>query len=269
MVEPRQDAAGPAASPAAAGIGRLAGRVALVTGGGQGLGRAFAGALSAEGAQVIVADLDLVRARDVAARLGPDRAHAVQVDVADEDSVAAMAESASAPFGPVDVLVNNAAVFSTLAMRPFEQIPVAEWDHVMAVNVRGPFLCSRTLAPGMRRLGYGKIVNISSATVFIGRPNYLHYVTSKAAVIGMTRAMATELGADGITVNALAPGATETEIPRASVTPDQARRIVDGQAIKRREVPGDLVGALVFLASHDSDFMTGQTVNVDGGAAFH
>lgn len=248
---------------------RLTGRVALVTGGGQGLGRAFAAALCAQGARVVVADLDLERARAVATELGGDRAYAVEVDVADEASVTVMAEAAVAPFGPVDVLVNNAAIFSTLQMRPFEQIPVPEWDRVMAVNVRGPFLCCRALVPGMRTAGYGKIVNISSATVFIGRPNYLHYVASKAAVIGMTRAMATELGVDGITVNALAPGATETEIPRASVTADQARRIVDGQAIKRREVPADLVGALLFLASADSDFMTGQTVNVDGGAAFH
>jgi 3-oxoacyl-[acyl-carrier protein] reductase len=154
-------------------------------------------------------------------------------------------------------------------MRPFEEIPVDEWDQVMAVNVKGAFLCTRAVVPSMRAAGYGKIVNISSATIHIGRPHYLHYVTSKAALIGMTRALATELGPDNITVNAVTPGATETEIPRATVTPQQAERIIAGQAIKRRERPSDLVGVVSFLCSPDSDFMTGQTLNVDGGAAFH
>src|SRR5690606_2255117 len=133
--------------------------------------------------------------------------------------------------------------------------------------VRGVFLCSRAVTPSMRAAGYGKIVNISSATVWIGRPDYLHYVTSKMAVVGLTRALATELGPAGITVNAVTPGATETEVPRATVTADQVAGIIAAQAIKRREVPADLVGAVAFLASPDSDFITGQTLNVDGGAA--
>jgi len=256
-----------AAAPSGAGAGRLAGRLAVVTGAGQGLGRAFAARLAAEGARVIIADLDAAKAAVVAAEVG-GLAASVGVDVADPQSVAAMLSSTQ-EFGAVDVLVNNASVFSTLEMRPFDQIPLEEWDRVMAVNVRGAFLCTRAFTPGMRTLGYGKIINISSATVFIGRPLYLHYVTSKAAVIGMTRALATELGPAGITVNAVAPGATQTEIPRRSVTPEQAEKIVAGQAIKRREVPGDIVGTVAFLASPDSDFITGQTINVDGGAAFH
>lgn len=246
----------------------LQGRVALVTGAGQGLGRAFAHQLAADGAEVVVADLDGVRARAVAREIGV-RARALQVDVADETSVAAMFAAVEQSWEGLDVLVNNAAVFSALRMGPFDQISVAEWDQVMAVNVRGPFLCSRAAAPLMRRRGGGRIVNISSGTVFLGRPNYLHYVTSKAAVIGMTRALASELGPHGITVNALAPGSTETEVPRETVTPEQAARIVAGQAIGRRQVPSDLTGVLSFLASPASGFMTGQTMNVDGGAAFH
>lgn len=249
--------------------GRLAGRVAVVTCARQGLGRAFALSLGDEGARVVIADLNRDRAESVCAELGPDRALAVEVDVSAADSVQHLREVTLAEFGTVDVLVNNAAVFSTLTMRPFDEIPVAEWDHVMAVNVRGAFLCAQQFAPAMRRSGYGKIINISSATVFLGRPLYLHYVTSKAAIIGMTRALASELGSSGITVNAIAPGATETEIPRATVTPAQAEQIISGQAIKRREVPADLVGTLIFLAGPESDFITGQTLNVDGGSAFH
>lgn len=249
--------------------GRLAGRVAVVTGAAQGLGRAFALSLHAEDASVVVADLNRDRAESVCAELGTDRALAVEVDVSAADSVQRLREAALAKFGTVDVLVNNAAIFSTLTMRPFDEIPIAEWDQVMAVNVRGAFLCAQQFAPVMRRSGYGKIINISSATVFLGRPLYLHYVTSKAAIIGMTRALASELGPFGITVNAIAPGATETEIPRATVTPVQAEQIISRQAIKRREVPADLVGALIFLAGPESDFITGQTLNVDGGSAFH
>jgi 3-oxoacyl-[acyl-carrier protein] reductase len=246
---------------------RLVGRLALVTGGGQGLGRAFAGRLLAEGARVVVADLDSERAAKVAAELG-EGAFAETVDVSDEGSVARLAARVSR-LGTVDVLVNNASIFSTLEMRPFDQIPTEEWQRVMAVNVTGAYLCARAFVPCMRAVGYGKIVNISSATVFIGRPLYLHYVTSKAALIGMTRALATELGRDGICVNAVTPGATQTEVPRKTVTPQQAEQIVGRQAIKRRETPADLVGTVAFLASPDSDFITGQTVNVDGGAAFH
>lgn len=246
---------------------RLAGRLALVTGAGQGLGRAFAARLLADGARVIVADLNEEKARAVAAELG-DGAFARVVDVGEEESVAALAEQV-ADVGTVDVLVNNASIFSTLEMRPFEEIPLEEWSKVLHVNVTGGFLCCRAFVPGMRAAGYGKIINISSATVLLGRPRYLHYVTSKAAVIGMTRAMATELGPDGIRVNAVMPGATQTEVPRRTVTAEQAERIVDAQAIKRREVPEDLVGVVSFLASSDSDFITGQAINVDGGAAFH
>lgn len=246
---------------------RLAGRVALVTGGGQGLGRAFAHRLAADGARVVVADRNGDAASAVAQQINAS-AMAVQVDVADETSVGAMVDAVQERFGRLDILVNNAALFSTLRMGPFEEITVPEWDEVMAVNVRGPFLCSRAAAPLMRRQSYGKIINISSAAVLLGRPGYLHYVTSKAALIGMTRSLGTELGPYGITVNAVLPGSTETEVPRETVTPEQVRGIIERQAIKRRQVPADLLGIVSFLASPDSDFMTGQSVNVDGGAAF-
>jgi 3-oxoacyl-[acyl-carrier protein] reductase len=252
---------------AGASPGRLSGRLAVVTGAAQGLGRAFAARLLAEGARVVVADLDGDKASQTAGELGSG-ASAVAADIADPASVEAMASFAG-QLGVVDVLVNNASIFSTLEMRPFEQIPIEEWDRVMAVNVKGAYLCSRAFVPGMRAAGYGKIINMSSATVFIGRPLYLHYVTSKAALIGMTRALASELGPDGICVNAITPGATKTEVPRKTVTPEQVERIIAAQAIKRREVPADVVGTVAFLASPDSDFITGQTINVDGGAAFH
>jgi 3-oxoacyl-[acyl-carrier protein] reductase len=241
----------------------------LVTGAAQGLGRAFAHRLVAEGAVVAVADRNLKGAEAVVDELGADRALAVEVDVADEASVQAMAAAVLKRWNRLDVLVNNASIFSGIAMKPFEEISVAEWDELMAVNVKGAFLCARAAAPIMKSAGYGKIVNISSATVWIGRPFYLHYVTSKAALIGMTRALSRELGPFNVTVNALTPGATETEVPRQTVTAEQSQQIIAGQAIKRREVPADLVGTVVFLSSSDSDFITGQTINVDGGAAFH
>jgi 3-oxoacyl-[acyl-carrier protein] reductase len=218
---------------------------------------------------VAVADRNLKGAEAVVDELGADRALAVEVDVADEASVQAMAAAVLKRWNRLDVLVNNASIFSGIAMKPFEEISVAEWDELMAVNVKGAFLCARAAAPIMKSAGYGKIVNIASATVWVGRPFYLHYVTSKAALIGMTRALSRELGPFNVTVNAHTPGATETEIPRATVTAEQSLQIIAGQAIKRREVPADLVGTVVFLSSADSDFITGQTINVDGGAAFH
>jgi 3-oxoacyl-[acyl-carrier protein] reductase len=194
---------------------------------------------------------------------------AVQVDVSDEQSVSALATAATQAVGVPAVLVNNAALFSTLQMRPYHEIPVEEWRRVLDVNVTGCFLCARALAPLMAEQGYGKIVNISSGTVWIGRPNYLHYVTSKAALIGFTRALASELGPAGVRVNAVTPGSTRTEIERATITPEARQKMAEATALRRVQVPGDLVGTVLFLASTDSDFITGQTINVDGGFAFH
>jgi 3-oxoacyl-[acyl-carrier protein] reductase len=244
---------------------------AVVTGAGQGLGRAFALALAATGVPVAVADLDADRAGAVAAEIGSTggSALAVRVDVGDEASVDAMSAAVASAFGPPAVLVNNAAVFSTLVMGPFEQIEPATWEQVMRVNVTGTWLCCRALVPLMARNGYGKVVNISSATVWTGRAGYLHYVTSKAALLGLTRALAAEVGPQGVRVNAITPGSTETEVERATITASSRAAMAEATALRRVQVPGDLVGALLFLSSTASDFVTGQTVNVDGGLAFH
>jgi 3-oxoacyl-[acyl-carrier protein] reductase len=177
-----------------------------------------------------------------------------------------MAERVGQTFGRADVLINNAAMFSTLEMRPFEQIPLAEWEQVLRVNITGPFLCSRALVPLMRKNKWGRIINMASGAVTLGRPNYLHYIASKAALAGMSHSMARELGGDGITVNAILPGATFTEIPRKTVTPEQKERIIGMQSITRPQVPEDLLGVVLFLASDASAFMTGQELTVDGGA---
>jgi 3-oxoacyl-[acyl-carrier protein] reductase len=244
---------------------------AVITGAAQGIGRAFALALAAEGVPVALADLNVDKASSVAdeVRAAGGEAMAVAVNVADMGSVDAMAQAVRDQLGPARILVNNAAIFSTLAMRPFTEIPVDEWNRVLAVNVSGAFLCARALVPGMAEAGGGKVVNISSSTVFMGRPNYLHYVTSKAALIGFTRALAAEIGPHGVTVNAIAPGSTETEIERATISRADRERLAATSALRRVQVPDDLLGALLFLTSSDSDFVTGQTLVVDGGISFN
>jgi 3-oxoacyl-[acyl-carrier protein] reductase len=177
-----------------------------------------------------------------------------------------MAATVQNQFGRIDILINNAAIFSTLEMRPFDQIPLAEWEEVIRVNLTGPFLCTRAVLPAMRRAKWGRIINMASGAVTLGRPNYLHYIASKAALAGMTGSMARELGPHGITVNAILPGATFTEIERKTVTPEQKAKIVAMQCIPRPEVPDDLVGIALFLASDASGFLTGQALTVDGGA---
>ena len=241
--------------------------VVVITGGGQGLGRAFALDLAARGWQVAVADLDGDRAAKVAAEIAEagGTARAYTCDVADPAQVTKLAGQ----LGPVTGLVNNAAIFSTLRMGPFEDIDPETWDRVLRVNVTGAFIMCRALIPAMRSAGYGKVVNISSATVHTGRPGYLHYVTSKAALIGFTRALAAEVGPAGITVNAVTPGSTATEVERETITPEQRQAMAAATALRRIQVPADLVGAVAFLLSPDSDFITGQTLNVDGGFAYH
>ena len=244
--------------------------VAIVTGAGQGLGRAFAHALADAGAAVVVADLRGENAERVASEItaAGGKSAGISCDVSDETSVTAMVRGAR-QLGAIRFLVNDAAIFSSLKMRPFTEIPTSEWDAVMAVNVRGAFNCCRAAVPLMAEAGYGKIVNISSSTVFLGRPNYLHYVTSKAALIGFTRALANEIGPMGIRVNAVTPGSTKTEIPRETISDDQRRAMAAQTALRRVQTADDLVGTVVFLCSPGSDFITGQTINVDGGLSFH
>ena len=252
-------------------MSKLKNRVAIVTGGAQGIGAAYARALAAEGALVAIADvLDCTAvAKEIEAAGG--KAMAITVNVADEASTRAMAQAVAEHFGRIDILVNNAAIYASLQMKPFEQIDVAEWDKVMAVNVRGPFLCARAVVPFMRENNYGRIVNISSGTPFKGTPNLLHYVTSKGAILAMTRAVAREVGGDGILVNTLAPGLVLSEgvIQNAEMRDKLTGPVLASRAIKRDQMPEDLIKPLLFLVSDDCAFMTGETVVVDGGSVMH
>jgi 3-oxoacyl-[acyl-carrier protein] reductase len=254
-------------------MGRLEERVIIVTGGAHGLGRAYCEGLTREGARVVVADIDGRGAETVAETLsaGGHEALAVQVDVAQAEATDHMAQVALARFGHLDGLINNAALYQRPAMSrvPFEQISVEEWDRLMAVNLRGLFLCCRAVVPHMKQQRRGKIVNISSGTVFYGAPLMAHYVTSKAGVIGLTRSLARELGEYHINVNAIAPGLTMSMEEESEGRTAQSQQRLQARALKRAEVPQDLVGTVVFLCSSDSDFMTGQTLVVDGGAQMH
>lgn len=242
-------------------------RVVIITGAGQGIGRVFAKAFALAGAKVVIAERNEKTAAAVATEIlkADGQALAITTDVADEASIKEMTQLVEDEFGRIDVLINNAGIFSTLQMRPFDQIPLEEWEQVLKVNLTGPFLCARAVLPAMRRAKWGRIINIASGAVRLGRPNYLHYIATKSALMGMSLSMARELGPDGITVNAILPGATFTEIERKTVTPQQKERIVAMQCIPRPETPQDLVGAALFLASEASGFVTGQSINLDGG----
>ncbi len=253
---------------AAKDFASLKGRVVIVTGAGQGIGRVFAHAFAACGAVPVIAERNADSAQRVAQEIAEAQGEALAVatDVSQPDSIAAMIAKVEQRYGRIDVLINNAGIFSTLEMRPFDRIPLQEWEQVLRVNVTGPFLCAQAVLPLMRRAKWGRIINMASGAVTMGRPNYLHYIASKGALAGMTGSMARELGADGITVNAILPGATFTEIERKTVSPEQKTRIVAQQCIPRPETPDDLTGTALFLASDASAFLTGQCITVDGGA---
>jgi 3-oxoacyl-[acyl-carrier protein] reductase len=243
-------------------------KVAIVTGGGRGIGAHYCRGLAHEGARVVVADIVAEGAARVAAEVGGT---ACRVDVADEASVEAMVKQTLDVYGRVDVLVNNAAIFTEL-IRPrkdFDAIPVAEWDRVMAVNVRGVWLCSKAVAGVFRAQRSGVIINISSGTILGGTAGFAHYVTSKAAVWGLTRVLARELGPYGVRVNVITPGLTSSEAVLESYPAEYLQRSAAGRILQREERPQDLVGTVVFLASEASAFITGQTFNVDGGQHLH
>jgi NAD(P)-dependent dehydrogenase (short-subunit alcohol dehydrogenase family) len=252
-------------------VGRLDNRVALLTGGAKGIGPHYARALAGNGARLMIADIADAKdlAESIAREHGANSVASTVADVSDEGAVKKLVADTIDRFGKIDILVNNAALFAPLQEQSVLDIDVALWDRVMAVNIRGVFLVTKHVAPHMIAQKYGKIINISSGTVARGVPNFSHYVTSKGAVTAFTRSISRELGEHNICVNSLAPGFTlsDTIIKENpghlahSQQPSIARR-----AIKRDEYPEDLVGALVFLASADSDFVTGQTIAVDGGA---
>ncbi len=250
-------------------MGRLEGRVAVVTGAAQGIGAAFARALAEDGAKVAVADLDSGAEVVEAITVAGGRAIDVPTDVSTEDGCDAMVARTLEAFGRLDILVNNAAIFTAVERKPFDEIPLAEWDAVMGVNVRGVWLgCKAAIAP-MREQGYGKIISICTGRIFKGAPFFLHYDASKAAVLGITRSLAREVGDHNICVNAIAPGSTMSEnvLKRTNWSGGGPEVTRATRALKRDETPDDLIGACVFLASADSDFITGQTLVVDGGSA--
>jgi NAD(P)-dependent dehydrogenase (short-subunit alcohol dehydrogenase family) len=245
--------------------------VAIVTGAAQGIGAQYARALAAEGASVAVTDI--VDAQAVASEIcaAGGQAIAIRSDVTDAQSVQAMVKETAGRFGKLDILVNNAALFGQVARKRFEDIESAEWDRMMAVNVRGVFECVKAAAPLMRQQKYGKIVNIASGTVFKGAPMLLHYVSSKGAIVAMSRSLARELGGDGIRVNTLAPGLVMSEnvLNNPDWNESTVQATVSTRAIRRECTPEDLCGTLVYLCAADSDFVTGQVLVVDGGAVMH
>jgi 3-oxoacyl-[acyl-carrier protein] reductase len=247
-------------------------KVVIVTGGAHGIGKAYCLGFGRARSCVVVADIDGLGAEQVAGQVAKEtgaEALAVQVDVADEESTRRMAAAALERFGAIDVLVNNAAIFATIPINRgrIETIDPEEWDRLMAVNLRGLFFCCRAVLPSMRKQKSGKIINIASGTVFAGSPGRIHYVTSKAATIGFTRTLAREVGEDNIKVNVLAPGNTLSEDNPSEETVRLRQSSVGLRTLKRVQVPQDAVGAMLFLASPLSDFITGQTLNVDGGIA--
>ena len=247
--------------------GSLAGKVAVVTGAAQGIGNAIARGLAAEGARIVVADLN--RAEE-AAEAFQDGIGLV-VDVADEAQAERMAQDVVDRCGRIDILVNNAGLYASLQMRPFTEIPVEEWRRVMDVNVLSMFLTTRAVVPRMREQGGGRIVNISSGTPFRGVPFLLHYVTSKGAIVALTRALAKELGRDDVLVNCVAPGFTMSDGVREHPEVIDALRdvSVSSRTLQRDQEPEDVVGAVVFLCGPGATFVTGQTIVIDGGQYFN
>jgi 3-oxoacyl-[acyl-carrier protein] reductase len=245
-------------------------RVVIITGAGQGIGRAYAHYFSAQGAIPVIAEYngengDKVQ-REIEGKQA--RALAVRTDVGDRESVQQMVDRVLSEYGRIDCLINNAAVFSQITMKPFWELPVEEWERAVQVNINGSFYCARAVVPAMQERNWGRIVNVSSGTTVMGLPNYLHYITTKSAMIGMTRSMSTELGPWNITVNTFWPGVMQTEVDRPSVPRERFKSYIANQGIKRQGTLHDLAKAMLFLCSDEASYMTGQNMLVDGGANY-
>lgn len=248
---------------------RLKGQVVVVTGSAQGLGKEIALQFSREGARVVVCDILDCRetAQEIQAISG--EVLSLKTDVTSAESTLDMAKKTFEHFGKIDILINNASIFGGLILKSFYEVADDEWDKIMAVNVKGVFLCCKAVFPFMKEQGKGKIVNISSIVPFQGTPNFIHYTTSKGAVIAFTRAMANELGRYSININSVAPGNTMTKAGMEVIPKEFREMIVARRALKRLEQPEDVLGAVMFLSSEESDFITGQTIVVDGGTTMH
>jgi len=252
-------------------MAKLQDRVAIVTGAGQGIGKVYAERLGQEGAKVVIAELNGDQGERAAAELRANGLDAldVQTDVSDLASCQAMADRTLACYGHIDILVNNAALFIALPQRPWDEFPEEEWDRCMEVNVKGVYFACRAVVPAMLQQGKGKIINVSSGTTMIARPLRMNYVTAKAGVIGLTRALAAEVSGQGINVNCIVPGLVRSEGAVATYDPAFFERLKNMQLIKRSVEPADLAGAVVFLASDDADMITAQSLVVDGGMVMH
>jgi 3-oxoacyl-[acyl-carrier protein] reductase len=251
-------------------MGRLEGKKALITGGGRGLGKVFGLAMADEGADIAVVDILEEEAQQTAREIEARGRSAVslKVDVTSEEETIRMAEETVKQLGRIDILVNNAAIYFGIGRRSFYEISTEEWNKLMAVNLRGPFLCTKAVFPQMKKQKKGKIINLSSETAFTGSKGFIHYVTSKGGIISFTRALAAELGAYNICVNSIAPGFTDTEASR-TLTDDITKYNVGSTPLGRLQQPEDLIGAMIFLSSDESDFITGQALVIDGGRHMH
>jgi len=251
-------------------MGRLEDKVAIVTGGARGLGKVFSMAMMREDAKVVIVDILGNEAQQTAEEIRTEGGSAlgIKVDVTSEQETLWMAEETIRKFGRIDILINNAAVYAGLGRKTFYEIPAEEWERLITVNLKGPFLCAKAVFPRMKEQMKGKIVNMASETAFTGSKGFIHYVTSKGGIISFTQALAAEVGQYGICVNSIAPGFTDTEASR-TVTDDITKYDTRLTPLGRLEQPDDLIGALIFLVSDESDFITGQTLVVDGGRYMH